>query len=74
MSRLLELADVVKVAMAVAAGKLVIVASTKGMKPCTTSIKTGRGIPFSQRLAIHPMPNGKTEIKALRDDPPIGSV
>ena len=70
MSRLLDLADIVKIALAASAGKLLLIATTKDMTPCRTRIKTGRGIPFSQRLAVHPMPNGKTEIKALRDSPP----
>ena len=37
--------------------------------PCTTRIqRMGRNLPWNEQIAIHPMPNGSIEMKALRPD------
>ena len=34
---------------------------------CTTRIvRGGRGFPWNERIAIHPMPDGRLEIRSLR--------
>ncbi len=36
---------------------------------CTTRIvRGGRGFPWDERIAIHPLPDGKVEIRSLRTD------
>lgn len=36
---------------------------------CTTRIvRDGRGFPWNERIAVHPMPDGRLEIKSLRTD------
>ena len=36
---------------------------------CTTRIlRGGRGFPWDERVAIHPLPDGKLEVRRLRSD------
>ena len=45
--------------------------STPGdIQPCTTRIaRDNRGLPWDKQIAIHPLPDGTVEMKALRPDP-----
>ena len=54
-------------------GRFRIKRITRGNAPdievCTTRIvRGGRGLPWDERIAIHPMPDGSLEINALRSD------
>lgn len=44
-------------------------ANTADIEVCTTRIvRSGRGLPWDERIAIHPLPDGKLEIRLLRAD------
>jgi len=42
----------------------------KTIQPCTTSIqRVGRGLPWDEQIAIHPLKDGRIEMRFLRLPP-----
>ena len=46
-----------------------IARATSDIEVCTTRIvRSGRGFPWDERVAVHPMPDGSVEVMGLRAD------
>ena len=46
-----------------------ITRATSDIEVCTTRIvRSGRGFPWDERVAVHPMPDGSVEVMGLRAD------
>lgn len=44
------------------------VSSSKDIPPCTTRIvRSGKGMPWDDRIAIHPLPDGRVEVIDLKN-------